>query len=123
QPDFALARTSFLSADGKVARIQIIGKTDPLSADGVARYGVTRDAAELSLRGTTLANADTVATGAGGLGADLKNYLDQDTRFVLALVLLVVLLVLIVTLRSLVAPLYLLASVILSYAAALGLTT
>lgn len=123
EPDFALARTNFLSADGKVARIQIIGKTDPLSVDGVARYGVTRDAAALSLRGTTLTDADMVATGAGGLGADLKKYLDQDTRFVLGLVLLVVLLVLIITLRSLVAPLYLLASVILSYAAALGLTT
>lgn len=123
EPDFALARTTFLSADGKVARIQIIGKTDPLSVDGVARYGVTRDAAALSLRGTTLAEAEMIATGAGGLGSDLKDYLNQDTRFIFGLVLLVVLLVLIVTLRSLVAPLYLLASVILSYAAALGLTT
>jgi len=123
EPDFALARTSFLSADGKVARIQIIGKTDPLSVAGVIRYGVTRDAAALSLRDTTLTDATLVATGAGGLGADLKDYLNQDTRFIFGLVLLVVLLVLIVTLRSLVAPLYLLASVILSYAAALGLTT
>lgn len=123
KPNFALARTSFLSADGKTARIQIIGKTDPLSVDGVARYGATRDAAALGLRGTTLADADIVATGAGGLGADLKNYLNQDTRFVFGLVLLIVLLILMLTLGSLVAPLYLLASVILSYAAALGLTT
>ncbi|GAC1520271.1 MAG: MMPL family transporter [Marmoricola sp.] len=121
--DFALARTSFLSADGKTARIQIIGETDPLSVNGVARYGATRDAATNGLRGTTLADADIVATGAGGLGADLKNYLNQDTRFVFGLVLLIVLLILMLTLKSLVAPLYLLASVILSYAAALGLTT
>ncbi|MEZ0580257.1 MMPL family transporter [Nocardioides sp. MH1] len=121
--DFALARTTFLSADGKVARIQIIGETDPLSVDGVARYAVTRDAAALAIRGTTLEDADVLATGAGGLGADLQDYLDHDTRFVVGLVLLIVLLILILTLRSLLAPLYLLASVILSCAAALGLTT
>jgi RND superfamily putative drug exporter len=121
--DFALARTTFLSADGRVARIQIIGETDPLSADGVTRYAVTRDAAALALRGTTLEDGEILATGAGGLGADLQDYLDHDTRFVVGLVLLVVLLILILKLRSLVAPLYLLASVVLSCAAALGLTT
>jgi RND superfamily putative drug exporter len=121
--DFALARTTFLSADGRVARIQIIGDTDPLSVEGVARYAVTRDAARLAIRGTTLGDADVLATGAGGLGADLQDYLDHDTRFVVGLVLLIVLLILILTLRSVVAPLYLLASVILSCAAALGLTT
>jgi RND superfamily putative drug exporter len=121
--DFALARTTFLSADGRVARIQIIGETDPLSVDGIARYVVTRDAAALAIRGTTLEDADVLATGAGGLGADLQDYLNHDTRFVVGLVLLVVLLILILTLRSVIAPLYLLASVILSCAAALGLTT
>ncbi len=121
--DFALARTTFISEDGRVARIQISGKTDPLSVDGVDRYAVTRDAAAQAIRGTTLADADLLATGAGGLGADLQDYLDHDTRFVVGLVLLIVLLILILTLRSLVAPLYLLASVILSCGAALGLTT
>jgi RND superfamily putative drug exporter len=121
--DFALARTTFLSDDGRVARIQIIGMTDPLSVDGVARYAVTRDAAALAIRGTTLEDTDVLATGAGGLGADLQDYLNHDTRFVVGLVLLIVLLILILTLRSVVAPLYLLASVILSCAAALGLTT
>lgn len=121
--DFALARTTFLSADGRVARIQISGETDPLSVDGVDRYTVTRDAAERAIRGTTLADADLLATGAGGLGADLQDYLDHDTRFVVGLVLLIVLLILILTLRSLIAPIYLLASVILSCGAALGLTT
>jgi RND superfamily putative drug exporter len=121
--DFALARTTFLSADGRVARIQIIGKTDPLSVDGTARYAATRDAAAQAIRGTTLEDGDVLATGAGGLGADLQDYLNDDTRFVVGLVLLIVLLILILTLRSLVAPLYLLASVILSCAAALGLTT
>ncbi|MEO6604166.1 MAG: MMPL family transporter [Aeromicrobium sp.] len=121
--DFALARTTFLSGDGRVARIQIIGKTDPLSVDGVTRYATTLDNAALAIRGTTLDDSDFLATGAGGLGADLQNYLNHDTRFVVGLVLLIVLLILIITLRSVVAPLYLLASVILSCAAALGLTT
>ena len=121
--DLTLARKTFLSEDGRVARIQISGTTDPLSVEGVNRYAVTHDAAEQAIRGTTLEDANILATGAGGLGADLQEYLDHDTRFVVGLVLLIVLLILIITLRSLVAPLYLLASVILSCAAALGLTT
>lgn len=123
QQKFALARTTFLSADGKIARIQIIEKTDPLSVDGIAGYDAARDSATFASRGTTLANADFLATGASGLGADLKSYLAQDTRMVVGLVLLIVLLILIATLRSIVAPLYLLASVMVSSAAALGLTT
>lgn len=121
--DLALARETFLSSDGRVARIQISGKTDPLSVDGVNRYAATHDAAKQAIRGTTLEDTDILATGAGGLGADLQEYLDHDTRYVVGLVLAIVLLILIITLRSLVAPIYLLASVILSCAAALGLTT
>ena len=46
----------------------------------------------------------------------------RDTKVIVPLVLLVVLLTLIILLRALVAPLFLLATVVLSYAATLGLT-
>lgn len=122
-PSFARARKVYLSPDGKLARIQVVGATDPLTYSGQERYGAVREAAEQALNGTQLSRAQVTATGAGGLGADLKHYLYKDARLVLSCVLLVVFLVLVLSLRALVAPLYLLASVVLSCAAALGLTT
>ncbi|WP_183092393.1 efflux RND transporter permease subunit [Nocardioides stalactiti] len=120
---FAYAREVFLSPDGRVARIQVTGDTDPLSPDGLRRFEEVQETAETALDQTRLADATVSGTGAAGLGADLNRYLLDDAKLVLMAVLLVVLLVLIITLRSLAAPLYLLVSVALSCAAALGLTT
>lgn len=120
---FAYARHVFLSPDGRVARIQVTGDTDPLSPDGLRRFEEAQATAETALNKTRLEDATISGTGAAGLGADLNRYLYDDAKLVLAAVLLVVLLLLIITLRSLAAPLYLLASVALSCAAALGLTT
>ena len=60
------------------------------------RPTITPRPAERAIRGTTLADADLLATGAGGLGADLQDYLDHDTRFVVGMVLLIVLLITII---------------------------
>jgi RND superfamily putative drug exporter len=51
---------------------------------------------------------------------DLRTAIDRDTKLLVPLVLLVVVLVLVVLLRALAAPLMLLATVVLSYFAALG---
>jgi RND superfamily putative drug exporter len=120
---FQRARNVFLSKDGRVARIQITGKTDPLTHDGLIRYEAVQGATRQALNRTPLSTADVLATGAGGLGSDLKNYLFSDAKLVVTVVLLVVFFILVLALRALVAPLYLLASVVLSCASALGLTT
>lgn len=123
KPDFALARTTFLSEDGKLARIQVTGDTDPLTPAGQERYTAAQATAEQAMNNTRLDDSTILATGAAGLGADLAHYLADDAVLVVSAVLLMVLLILILTLRALAAPLYLLASVVLSCAAALGLTT
>jgi putative drug exporter of the RND superfamily len=53
--------------------------------------------------------------------ADLRAAIDRDTKLLVPLVLLVVFAILVVLLRSLVAPLMLMATVVLSFFAALGL--
>lgn len=58
--------------------------------------------------------------GATAEEADLRNAVSEDTRLLMPLVLVVVLGILVLLLRSLVAPLMLMATVILSFAAALG---
>jgi len=122
-PRFALARQLFISPDGRTTRLQILTAADPLSDAGMHQFAAVGDTARTALRHTPLADATIMSTGAAGLGTDLRGYLASDAPLVMAAVLLAVFLVLALTLRALVAPLYLLASVVLSYAAAMGLTT
>jgi RND superfamily putative drug exporter len=119
----ALARYYYLSSDGTTARFVVLGKDDPFGTPAMARAGRERDAIHAALAGTRLAPADVLMTGEAPLNANLEGYFLRDFRVVALAVLLGVLLVLILLLRSLVAPFYLLASVLLSYAAAMGFTT
>jgi RND superfamily putative drug exporter len=123
RPDFSLARQVFLSPNGKLARIEIVGTTDPLTGSGQTRYHEIEQTAALAVRGTPLQDANLQLTGAGGFGNDLDDYLHQDAELVALAVLISVFLILVIALQALVAPLYLLASVVLSYAAAMGLMT
>ncbi|HET6152972.1 MAG TPA: MMPL family transporter [Marmoricola sp.] len=119
---FSTAIKQFLSPDGRVARIQIFGTTSPGGASGIARYDGAKQEVIQAIKGTTLDGSKVMLTGAAGGSADLQTYFRSDFKLVLIAVLLTVLLLMMLVLRSLVAPLYLLASVILSYAAALGTT-
>ncbi|WP_209715426.1 MMPL family transporter [Marmoricola sp. OAE513] len=119
---FASALSNFLSSDGRVARIQIIGATDPSANDGLNRFDAAKDRVAEALQGTTLDGSKIETTGAAGGAADLRHYFKADFKLVLIAVLLTVLVLMMIVLRSLIAPLYLLLSVILSYGAALGLT-
>lgn len=119
---FSTAIKQFLSPDGRVARIQVIGDSPPSRTEGLNRYQASRDRVEEALQGTTLDGSTVQMTGAAGGSADLRDYFKSDFKLVLIAVLLTVLLLMMLVLRSLIAPLYLMASVILSYGAALGAT-
>lgn len=118
--DFAPAVAQYLSQDGRTTRLQIFGNTDPGGSEGLARFDGLRDRARAALVGTPLAGSEILVTGASGGSADLRNYFAEDFGMVAIAVLLAVLLITMLALRAIVAPLYLLASVVLSYAAAVG---
>jgi len=73
------------------------------------------------LAGTALADADLYITGTAPFNVDLHDLSEADFWLVATVALIAVLLILIVMLRSLVAPLFLVASVVFSYAASMGL--
>ncbi|MDQ4004892.1 MAG: MMPL family transporter, partial [Actinomycetota bacterium] len=81
-----------------------------------------REIARLSLRESPL-RADSVrVTGASPFFADIEDVTLRDIRVVVFAVILGVFLVLVILLRSLLAPLYLVITVLMSFAATLGLT-
>ena len=96
-------------------RFDVTLNQDPFAEEGYAAITVLRD----DLR---TAGGDAVLVGgATAEEADLRAAIERDTKLLVPLVLLVVFAILVVLLRSVAAPLMLMATVVLSFFAALGL--
>lgn len=119
-PRLALARGYFLSQDGKTARFVVTESTDPMGREAAARVPEIIDAAGNALRQTSMEGSRVESTGPPAVTADADRLANQDLQLIAVVTFLLVLLVLVIVLRSLVAPLYLLVSVAVSYAAAIG---
>ena len=118
---FAMARGLFMSADGHSARLVVVGATDAFGNASIDRTAALRDTTELALADGPLAGSTVESAGMPSSLADIRELSTKDFRMVALVALLVVLVILLVLLRSIVASLFLLASVVLSYAAAMGL--
>lgn len=120
-PRMALAKGFYLSKDGHTARLVVLSETDPFGHEAIERSDVVRQAAVTALRDTPLAGSPVLSTGPAAINADLAGLADDDFDLVALVALIAVLLILMVLLRSLVAPVYLLVSVLISYGSAIGL--
>lgn len=109
---------SGVSDDGELVRVDVTLAYDPFSDEANDTVPVLRDAlrdaagdATALVGGLTAENFDTTET------------LRSDARIIVPLTILLIFAILCVLLRALVAPLYLVATVVLSYAFALGMST
>jgi RND superfamily putative drug exporter len=103
------------SEDGNLILLEVLLDVDPFSQEAMDMIPRLRDVAKRA------AGDELVVI--GGLTAenhDNLRALTRDARLIVPLVLLLVLLVLIVLLRSVIAPLYVIGTVVLSFAFALG---
>lgn len=103
-----------VSADGRWARVDVVLRHPPDSAAAKATVDRLRRALH------ALPAADALVGGQTAAALDTERGAARDNRVVMPLILLVVFAVLVLLLRALVAPLLLVASVVLSYAAAMG---
>jgi RND superfamily putative drug exporter len=120
-PRLTAASGLFLSSDGRTARLVVLGGTDSFGHAASERSVEVREAALDGLRDTRLAGSDVSVTGMAGINHDLEEFATSDFTLVAGVALVAVFLILLWLLRSLVAATFLLASVVLSYAAAVGL--
>ncbi|MFE6286258.1 MMPL family transporter [Streptomyces sp. NPDC057877] len=102
------------TADGRLAALSVVLTDAPDSDAAKDTIDGLRDAVH------AVDGADALVGGSSAEALDTQRAADRDLRTVVPIVLLVVLGVLILLLRALVGPLLLLATVVLSYAAALG---
>jgi putative drug exporter of the RND superfamily len=119
--EFQKAAKVFISPDGHSVRYLVQTKLNPFSTEAMDQVNAISATARGAQPNTALAGA-TVSMAGYTVGLkDTRAYYEHDIRFIIAVTLLVVLLTLIALLRAFVAPLYLVASVILSYLSAVGI--
>jgi RND superfamily putative drug exporter len=119
--EFRKAAAIFISPDGRTARYLVQSKLNPFTSEAMDQVNDILDAARGAQPNTTLGDASISMTGLTVTLRDTRDYYYQDLRLIITTTILVVLSILIVLLRALVAPLYLIVSVVFSYLSALGM--
>ncbi|MCV7103549.1 RND family transporter [Mycobacterium palustre] len=119
--EFQQAAKVFISPDGHSVRYFVQTKLNPFSTEAMDQVNAITATAKGAQPNTALRDA-TVSMAGFTVGLkDTRDYYQHDIRFIIAVTLLVVLLTLIALLRAIVAPLYLVASVVISYLSAVGI--
>ncbi|HET9681720.1 MAG TPA: MMPL family transporter, partial [Candidatus Limnocylindrales bacterium] len=122
QASLDATRAAYLSADSTITRLYAITADDAYSPGAFDTVGGIREALASEV-GAYGPEATIVVGGQTALQRDLQTTIDADFLRVAALTVLGVLIVLALLLRSLVAPLYLVGTVLLSYLCTLGIGT
>jgi RND superfamily putative drug exporter len=121
QAEFEKAAKLFVSDDGHTVRYLVQTALNPFSNEAMDQIEQILAAANSAKPNTTLSNAKMSMVGFSAVNRDTRGYYNADIRYIVCITLLVVFLILVTLLRSLVAPLYLVLSVVLSYLSALGI--
>ena len=121
QDDFKKAAAAFVSADGHAVRYLIQTDLNPFSTAAMDQINSIMDTARGAQPNTSLADAKVSMAGFSVMLRDIRDYYNHDMRYIIGVTIIVVLLILIALLRAIVAPLYLIASVVVSYLSALGI--
>ncbi|GAB5898749.1 MULTISPECIES: MMPL/RND family transporter [Mycolicibacterium] len=119
--DFKKAAALFFSPDGHTVRYMIQTKLNPFGTEAMDQIDAILDVARDAQPNTTLADAKISMTGYSVSLRDTREYYNADIRFIILVTVAVVFFILVILLRALVAPLYLIASVVISYLSALGI--
>lgn len=118
---FRKAASIFISPDGHTVRYLVQTNLNPFTPEAMDQVNDILAVAHAAQPNTTLADATISMNGLTPVLRDTRDYYYRDLRLIVTTTILVVLSILIVLLRALVAPLYLIVSVVFSYLSALGM--
>jgi putative drug exporter of the RND superfamily len=121
QNEFKTVADIFMSPDGHATRFLIQTKLNPFTTAAMDQVNSITNAARSAQPNTALSDAKVSMTGMTVSLRDTRDYYNQDTEFIVVATVIIVLLILIALLRAIIAPLYLILSVLVSYASALGI--
>ncbi len=117
------ASTQFVSADNSTVSLKVTLKTDPYGTVALDTMQPLLTAVQNAAKSAGLQTSFIGLSGITPTLADTRTVNSNDISFIIPIVLIIIAVILGLLLRSIVAPLYLLAAVSLNYAAALGISS
>lgn len=119
--DFGRLTSAFVSPDGKAVRFLVQSSVNPYSSEAMALSSSIGEVGRDALPNTSLAASKVSVGGFPAVNNDLQEMFLRDFAEIVIVTLLVILVVMCLLLRAVVAPIYLLGTVILTYGSAIGL--
>jgi RND superfamily putative drug exporter len=111
----------FLSPDGHAAQYFVQSSLNPFTTEAMDQIDKIVKAAQAAEPNTELADASVAVAGIPSALKDTRDFYNEDINFIVVATILIVFVILVALLRAVVAPLYLIGSVLLSYLSAMGL--
>ncbi|WP_436373531.1 MMPL family transporter [Cytobacillus sp. BC1816] len=113
--EFAQVFDVYLSEDRKVMTMDVVLEANPYSNEAINQVDEIKEAVERAAKGTKLENAVVAVGGITSTNADLSTMSDQDYSRTVVLMLLGISIILVFLFRSIIMPIYLIGSLILTY--------
>lgn len=120
-PTFETAATMFITPDGHTAMYLVQSSLNPYSLQAMSLSRQMQTVGRDATPNTALAGSTVSVGGFPSINADLRTAFNRDFNEIIIATLVIIAIVMCLLLRSVVAPLYLLGTVILTYLAAVGL--
>ncbi|WP_251551441.1 MMPL family transporter [Neobacillus muris] len=117
--NFEKSLDTFMSKDRKITKIMIVLKDDPYSKEALSTINKINAAVSSGLKGTTLSDAKFGTSGPSATTKDMNDILSRDLNRATTIVIISVLLVLFFVIRSFWTPVFITASLLGAYYAAM----
>ena len=121
-PELKRAMDNYISSDGKGVIIDIVLSIPPYTNMALDTIKDIKQAISFTIRGTSLENAEFYIGGATSAFSEVRQLTSRDLKVVMIFVMSGIFLVLVFLLRSLIAPLYLIVTILLSFISTMGIS-
>ncbi len=121
--DLQTMKNTFVSSNQQAVRFYVVLDSYPASDKAIQSTRDIRSTVNASLAPTSLNGSQALTSGNSAMTTDIKQILDVDFNRIMILVMITTFIVLLLVVRSLVAAVYMMLAVVLSYEATIGLVT
>jgi len=122
EEQFQTVLDTYMSADRKTVKLDVIFASNPYSQETMSKIGELEAAVQRALNGSEYSEAQLAVGGATSMNNDLNQISDADYSRTVILILASLLIILIILFRSIVMPLYMIASLLVTYYTSMAIT-
>lgn len=121
-PDFKQAIDAYMSKDRKIVKLVVVFEGNPYAIETMKKTDDLNAAVERALKGTGFENAVYAVGGVSSINNDLNNISTDDYSRTMMLMLIGISIILIVMFRSIVMPIYLVLSLLVTFYTSMAVT-